>query len=164
MRKSAPQQLNRLFKQGSLQKLKNRSSELNQINQAASQLFEQFGLTHVRMANIRNGVMVIEAGSAPWANRLKQLRQNILSELRKQLPSLVSIEIVINPEVNQASSTSSLPSKIEKNQDAAHHSKHHLSKKAAAHIIELAAHAPAGLKEKLLKLAAQADDTDSSDH
>jgi len=157
MRKAGPQKLNKIFHQGSLQKLQARSQELNQVKQAATELFEQFGLSQVRMANIRNGIMVIEASSAPWANRLKQLRQNLLSELRQQLPSLVSIEVVINPALNTVSANNE-PSL--KKTDETISSKHHLSKQAALHITDLASHAPKGLKEKLLKLASLADDED----
>lgn len=155
MRNAGPQKLDKLLHQGtSLQKLQEKSLELHNLTLATNELFKQFGLSQVRMANIRNGIMIIEASSAPWANRLKQLRQNLLSELRQQLPSLISIDIVINPSLNTIKQQNTKDDAIlNKNSSK----KHRISRQAATHITTLAEQAPDDIKERLLKLAQLAE-------
>ncbi|KKA45318.1 MULTISPECIES: DUF721 domain-containing protein [Salinivibrio] len=75
-----------------------RAVELAKLNKLILALLPGETSKACRVANYRDGVLVVEAGSAAWAMRLNYERQHLLSVLRqKGLASLTTIEVKINP-------------------------------------------------------------------
>ncbi|SIO05778.1 DUF721 domain-containing protein [Salinivibrio sp. ES.052] len=75
-----------------------RAVELAKLNTLILSLLPGETSKACRVANYRDGVLVVEVGSAAWAMRLNYERQHLLSVLRKKgLASLTTIEVKINP-------------------------------------------------------------------
>lgn len=75
---------------------------LGKLNQQVKDILPHAEKT-CRVANFRDGILVLECSSSAWATRLNYERQHLLSSLRKtMLPSLMTIEIKINPALAQA--------------------------------------------------------------
>jgi len=140
-----PQPLEKLLNDSQFRQICRHSQVLQTLQRQFQICCDKHGLRQCRVANFRNGILVIEVGSAAWRQRLNLLRATVLSELRQSLPQLVSLEVVQNPAM--ANVPASRPSPEVKRT---------ISPQAAAHLEELAATAPPGLKEKLRKLAALA--------
>jgi len=140
-----PQPLEQLLNDGQFRRLCRHSQVLRTLQRHFGACCDKHRLQQCRVANFRNGILVIEVGSAAWRQRLNLLRVTLLSELRQQLPQLVTLEVVQNPAmVNAAGSRTSTERKRK------------ISPQAAAHLEALAATAPPGLQEKLRRLAALA--------
>lgn len=77
-----------------------RTIKEHKVLQLVSQeALDRLKLGQCRLAHLNQGTAIIEAPSAVWLNRLKQLRFQLLSELRNQLPSLITLEFTINPKL-----------------------------------------------------------------
>lgn len=162
MRDSRPQSLDSLFDNATqhkmLENLQQRAIALIKINRTVQALLPSSIQPWCRVANFRQGLLVLEAASASWMMRLKYERPNLLSALRAEiLPSLTSIDIRINP---------SLMTNGEKKVQEANNfakndvltrqtlpTKRVLSQKAAEQLKWLANRSPEKLKEKLKRLA-----------
>jgi hypothetical protein len=71
---------------------------LLKINRAVKSLLPVQLHLWCRVANVRQGVLVLEVANASWMMRLRYEQPMLLSTLRAQiLPSLSSIDIRINP-------------------------------------------------------------------
>ena len=101
---------------------------------------------HCRIANYRQGILIIEVSSASWLTRFKYEQSQLLSALRQQkLPGLCSIQGKINPDIENHHVTITKP----------------LSRQAASTMTQetaillrtLANQAPEKLKKQLIKLA-----------
>lgn len=104
MRDSRPHPINSLFGDAaktdrvSLSKIQQRAIMLLKLNRAVSVLLPELLRPWCRVANVRQGVMVLETANASWKIRLRYEQPQLLSALRAQiLPSLSSIDIRINP-------------------------------------------------------------------
>ncbi|WP_427983439.1 DUF721 domain-containing protein [Agarivorans sp.] len=143
-RQHQPLSIERIFHQKQFAQLEQPLLQRARLQQLSNDVLARYKLQQCRIVNMRQGVAIIEAPSSAWLTRLKQFRFELLSELRKALPGVVSLELKINPELKNI--------KPEAEQKST--GKRQLSPQAAKHITELAQHVPDELREKLEKLAA----------
>lgn len=102
MRDSRPQSIENFFDQAqdksTLQYVQQRATALNKLNRAVKSILPAQLHPWCRVANFRQGILVIEIANASWLMRLRYEQSSLLSALRAQiLPSLTSIDIRINP-------------------------------------------------------------------
>jgi len=102
MRDSRPQSIEIFFDQtqdkSMLQHVQQRAIVLNKLNRAVQSILPAQLHPWCRVANFRQGILVIETANASWLMRLRYEQSSLLSALRAQiLPSLTSIDIRINP-------------------------------------------------------------------
>lgn len=104
MRDSRPQPMDSLFGAAaetgrvSLSKLQQRATLLLKFTRAVNALLPTPLRPWCRVANIRQGVLVLETANASWKMQLRYEQPQLLFALRAQiLPSLSSIHIRINP-------------------------------------------------------------------
>lgn len=103
-----------------------------------------------RVANYREGTLIIEAVSATLATRLNYLKSDMLSHLRKAgFVECCQIKITSNPNAQQRLSEP-------RSKKATPTTYRVMSDETAEQLKALAEHAPGKLQEKLLKLAAHA--------
>lgn len=129
---------------GQLAKIQQKAEQLQKINHLLTNELLPGSEEYCRVANLRQGILVIEVASGVWSTRLSQLRSNLLSEFRSKLfPTLISIEIKVNP------SLFIQPEPPKKNSRK-------ISAQTAQHLQALAEQAPPALAQKLQRLAAKA--------
>ncbi|OIV46281.1 hypothetical protein BK025_12765 [Sodalis sp. TME1] len=161
MRDSRPHPIDSLFGDAaetgrvSLSKIQQRAIMLLKLNRAISALLPAPLRPWCRVANVRQGVMVLETANASWKMRLRYEQPQLLSALRAQiLPSLSSIDIRINPGLARKQELNA------QNNDSGR--QHHrplgekprqLSVQSAASIRHVAAHSEGKLKNALERLA-----------
>ncbi|MGL9773109.1 MAG: DUF721 domain-containing protein [Sodalis sp. (in: enterobacteria)] len=104
MRDSRPHPINSLLGDAadtgrvSLSKIQQRAILLLKLNRAVNALLPTLLRPWCRVANVRQGVLVLETANASWLMRLRYEQPQLLSALGTQiLPSLSSIDIRINP-------------------------------------------------------------------
>ncbi|WP_380182006.1 DUF721 domain-containing protein [Kalamiella sp. sgz302252] len=102
MRDSRPQSIESFFEaaegQSMLQSIQQRAIALNKLNRAVQGVIPAQLHPWCRVANFRQGILVLETANASWMMRLRYEQSSLLSALRAQiLPSLTSIDIRINP-------------------------------------------------------------------
>lgn len=148
---------NRVF----LAQIQQRAVILLKLNRAISTLLPEPLRPWCRVANFRQGIIVLETANASWKMRLYYEQTQLLSELRAQiLPSLSSIDIRINPDLarnedlnaqnndNRQQSRWSVGKKLRS-----------LSKQSAESISHVAACSEGKLKNVLEQLAVLAGDS-----
>ena len=136
---------------GSFAKIAEKSKLLSTFSTLIKQTCPDLPEESFVLANMKADIIVIEAKSPVWGQRLQFERNTILRAVQEASGGLINkIEIKINPKglVNK-------PIIIEK-------PKKRLSESAAEHITALAESAPASLKEKLLRLASHVNKTKQS--
>ncbi|WP_371188145.1 DUF721 domain-containing protein [Thalassotalea maritima] len=105
-----------------------------------------------QIANCRDDLVVIEAKSAVWGQRLQFERNNIAKQLQLQTHGIFQrIDIKVNPHGVKREAE---PVKVEK-------PKKSMSQQSADELLKVAESAPPGLKEKLLKLASHVKKKDN---
>ncbi|AZZ99604.1 DUF721 domain-containing protein [Pseudoalteromonas sp. R3] len=103
-----------------------------------------------RVANYQEGTLYVEAASATLATRLNYLKMEILSSFRAAgYHDCCQVKIGTNPEAQQRLTK---PQNQIKTPNSSY-SGRQMSEQTAGDLMALAEHAPAGLKEKLLRLA-----------
>lgn len=128
--------------------------QLRQLNQALQALLPLPLPRWCRVANYRQGILVIETASASWLLRLRYEQMRLLSALRQQLlPALAAIEFRINP--NFETSGHPAPSQHLLRPMACKP----ISTHSAQQLYLLAQRASPNLRAILLKLAAMAQTT-----
>ncbi|MDP2561469.1 DUF721 domain-containing protein [Psychrobium sp. 1_MG-2023] len=128
-------------KSGKLAKIQQKASQLQVINLFLTTHLLPDSENYCRVANLRQGVLVIEVASGVWSTRLLQLKEHFLLQIRQQLiPNLANIEIKVNPQLF-VTKPAPKPNSRE------------ISAQTAEHLNTLAEHAPAELAEKLQRLA-----------
>ncbi|SLM64603.1 MULTISPECIES: DUF721 domain-containing protein [Dickeya] len=168
MRDNRPQSLDSFFDgasptaSGPLQDIQQRAVALLKLNRAVQSLLPAALHPFCRVANYRQGMLILETTSANWLMRLRYEQPTILSALRAQiLPSLVAIDIRINP---------ALAAKVHENES------HHMTKAIAAAtptarilsaqsaeiLKSLAEQSPEGLQKILKRLASLAGENTSN--
>ncbi|NUF27630.1 MULTISPECIES: DUF721 domain-containing protein [Gilliamella] len=137
-----------LSQESCLSEIKDRTFALSKLSNIVNELLPSLLKQQCRVANYRQGVLVLEVSSASWLTRLKYEQSNLISEIRKNiLPSLSSIQYQINPNIStklsqchcQVSKLSLLSSVM--------------TPKSAMFLYALAENAPDKLKKQLIKLA-----------
>ena len=143
--KKPPQDLsNLLHMSGKLPELAEKAELLNNLNRYVKQILNGPVAEQLKVANLRQGVLVIETTSAAWAARINFQKNHLLTRLQSEtLPMLTAIEVKVNPSLAAAPTTN-------------HTVQKHISDKAAQHIEALAAHVEGSLGVKLKRLAALA--------
>ncbi|WP_232313480.1 DUF721 domain-containing protein [Enterovibrio coralii] len=100
MRDHRPQAALDLLEKGLAGQVRQRAYALSQLNEQVKALLPPQSAKHCRVANFRDGILILECGSSSWANRLNFDRHVLMSSLRQgTLPSLMTIEIKVNPEL-----------------------------------------------------------------
>ncbi|WGL77523.1 DUF721 domain-containing protein [Serratia marcescens] len=160
MRDSRPQLLDVLFddasagSKGPLHNVQQRAVALLKLNRAVKGLLPAPLHPWCRVANFRQGILVLETANASWMMRLHYEQPALLSALRAQiLPSLSSIDIRINPALmakgsNQVQNAEKAPEKPVPMR--------HLSLESAEELRGLASRSPEKLRKILERLAALA--------
>ncbi|AZG34120.1 MAG: DciA family protein [Shewanella psychromarinicola] len=143
--KKPPQDLSNLVHlSGRLPELAEKAELLNNLNRYVKQTLNGPVAEQLKVANLRQGVLVIETTSAAWAARINFQKQKLLKQLQTDtLPMLTGIEVKVNPGLALAKPQS------QPNQNM-------ISTTAAKHIEALAEHIDGSLGEKLKRLAALA--------
>lgn len=99
------------------------------------------------IANCREDLVIIEAKSPVWGQRLQFERNNIAQQLAIQTQGIFSkIEIKVNPYNNRRPIVKPVAKPLK-----------HMSQSTAEHISDVAENAPPGLKAVLLRLAKHAN-------
>ena len=149
MRGNEPKVLTSLLSQGALlSKIKDRTIALSQLTKIIDELLPPPLIQQYRVANYRQGVLILEVSSASWLTRLKYEQGNLLSGIRQKiLPSLSSIQYKINPTIATSYSQSVILS--DKNVKISNV----ISKQTAIYLNAVAEQAPDKLKKQLIKLA-----------
>ncbi|ATF94141.1 Zn-ribbon-containing, possibly RNA-binding protein and truncated derivatives [Cedecea neteri] len=160
MRDSRPQSLENLFddagQESMLQNVQQRAVALLRLNRAVKGILPAPLHPWCRVANFRQGILVLETANASWLMRLRYEQATLLSALRAQiLPSLTSIDIRINPslavkgqEIVQENTTQTGTEKYEVNRQ--------LSKQSAEALREVAKRSPEKLRATIERLASLA--------
>ena len=143
--KKPPQDLSRLLHQsGTLPAFAEKAELLNQLNNYVKQSLNGPVVEQLKVANLRQGVLVIETTSAAWAARINFQKTKLLQQLKEEtLPMLTAIEVKVNPRL------AITPSKATTNYAK-------ISPVAAEHLQTLADHVEGSLGEKLKRLASLA--------
>ena len=165
MRDSRPQSLENLFddagQESMLQNVQQRAVALLRLNRAVKGILPAPLHPWCRVANFRQGILVLETANASWLMRLRYEQATLLSALRAQiLPSLTSIDIRINPllavkgqEIVQQNTTQTGVEKYEVNRQ--------LSEQSAEALREVAKRSPEKLRATIERLASLAGEVTS---
>ena len=140
---------------GTLAQIQSKTNSLNLLSDIVRQICPDLPEDAFNIANFVQKTLVIEVKSPVWGQRLQFERNTICNELIKQTQGQFSqIEIKVNPQGHrqkpnqktyQTSNASNKKSSVQS-----------ISPSTASHLLEIAENAPKGLKEKLIKLAANA--------
>lgn len=166
MRDSRPQLLDILFddasatEKGPLHNVQQRATALLKLNRAVKGLLPAQLHPWCRVANFRQGILVLETANASWMMRLRYEQPALLSALRAQiLPSLSSIDIRINPSL-MAKADALVQNAAKTAPDAVDTTKmRHLSQQSADELRGLASRSPERLRKALERLAALAGES-----
>lgn len=160
MRDSRPQLLDVLFDdaltadKAPLHNVQQHALALFKLNRAVKSLLPAQLHLWCRVANVRQGILVLEAANASWMMRLRYEQPILLSTLRAQiLPSLSSIDIRINPGL-MANGEHRV-----KNTRQAASLRRHLSQESARAVMGLVNRSPEKLRKILEQLAALAGES-----
>ena len=160
-----PQLLDVLFDDASaggkspLQSVQQRATALLKLNRAVKGLLPVQLHPWCRVANYRQGILVLETANASWMMRLRYEQSNLLSALRAQiLPSLSAIDIRINPSLMaKAEAAAQKPQNAETSEVY-----RQLSPQSADALRGVADRSPEKLKKALERLAALAGESTSA--
>jgi hypothetical protein len=104
MRDHRPTLANDLIAHSQFSEISKHAQQINQLNDLVKQTLSVGMRDFVRVANIRDGYLMLEVASASLKMKLGYERLNILNQLRSQgFSRLVSIEIKINPDIYRTS-------------------------------------------------------------
>ncbi|CAI1050077.1 DUF721 domain-containing protein [Serratia grimesii] len=166
MRDSRPQLLDSLFDdasaedKGPLHNVQQRAVALLKLNRAVKGLLPVQLHPWCRVANFRQGILVLETANASWMMRLRYEQPALLSALRTQiLPSLSSIDIRINPALmakgsNLVQNTAKTAGNTQPSAPM-----RHLSQESAEELRGLASRSPEKLRKILERLASLAGES-----
>ncbi|ATA26713.1 hypothetical protein BIY26_17400 [Brenneria goodwinii] len=168
MRDSRPQSLESLFDSasgadtGPLRDVQQRAIALLKLNRAVRGILPAQLHPWCRVANYRQGLLVLETANANWLMRLRYEQPALLSALRAQiLPSLASIDIRINPALAAKGHEIVKNSDITAPEQADQKPLRQLSEQSAETLRGLASHSPEKLRKILERLASLAGESTS---
>ena len=149
MRYNQPQILPSILSQQSwLSEIKERTFALAKLADVINELLPSPLQQQYRVANYRQGILILEVSSANWLTRIKYEQSNLISGIRQKiLPSLSSIQYKINPTI--ATNNSQLVNFSNKNAKI----NNVITTQTAIYLNALAEQAPEKLKKQLIKLA-----------
>ncbi|WP_428945194.1 DUF721 domain-containing protein [Pantoea sp. FN060301] len=166
MRDSRPQSIENLFEategQGMLQSIQQRAVALNKLNRAVQGVLPAQLHPWCRVANFRQGILVLETANASWLMRLRYEQSSLLSALRAQiLPSLTAIDIRINPSL-AAKGPESVQENSNRSEQEEKTGGRQLSEQSAEILRSVASRSPEKLKRIIERLASLAGESTSS--
>jgi len=166
MRDSRPQSIENFFDQAqeksTLQHVQQRAIVLNKLNRAVQGILPAPLRPWCRVANFRQGILVIETANASWLMRLRYEQPAMLSALRAQiLPSLTSIDIRINPSLAAKGHETVQESSVQA-KEAEKAPLRQLSEQSAESLRSVASQSPEKLKKILERLASLAGESTRS--
>jgi len=166
MRDSRPQSIENFFDQAqeksTLQHVQQRAIVLNKLNRAVQGILPAPLRPWCRVANFRQGILVIETANASWLMRLRYEQPAMLSALRAQiLPSLTSIDIRINPSLAAKGQETVQESSVQA-KEAEKAPLRQLSEQSAESLRSVASQSPEKLKKILERLASLAGESTRS--
>lgn len=143
--KKPPQDLSQLLHlSGKLPNIAEKAELLLYLDQHVKQIVAGPIAEQLKVANFRQGVLVVETTSAAWAARINFQKSKLLAQLQAEtLPILTAIEVKVNPRLAMYDAK---PKQAHKE----------LSPVAAEHIAALAETVSGTLGEKLKRLASLA--------
>ncbi|ACA88777.1 DUF721 domain-containing protein [Shewanella woodyi] len=143
--KKPPQDLSQLLHQrGQLPNIAEKAELLMHLDYYVKQVLTGPVSEQLKVANFRQGVLVIETTTAAWAARINFQKTKVLQQLQAEtLPMLSAIEVKVNPSLLMYAT------KAKENHNQ-------ITQAAATHIEALAEHAEGSLAIKLKRLAALA--------
>ena len=154
-RPKAPKELATLFNSttGTLAQIQEKTNSLSLLSDIVRQICPDLPEDAFNITNFVHATLIIEVKSPVWGQRLQFERNTICKELVKQTQGQFSqIEIKVNPQGHrQAPNQNTYQHNTQSNTQT---SIQNISPDTASHLLEIAEHAPQGLKEKLQKLAA----------
>lgn len=157
-RPKAPKELSTLFNSttGTLAQIQEKTNSLSLLSDIVRQICPDLPEDAFNIANFVHATLIIEVKSPVWGQRLQFERNTICKELVNQTQGQFSqIEIKVNPQGHrQAPSQNTYKNNKQLNTKNSIQS---ISTDTASHLLEIAENAPKGLKEKLQKLAANAN-------
>ncbi|AOV97824.1 hypothetical protein A9798_13300 [Edwardsiella hoshinae] len=166
MRDSRPQSLDTLLDDnaaadGILKNVQQRAVALLRLDRAVQALLPTPLQPFCRVANFRQGVLVLEVANASWLMRLRYEQSRLLSALRAEiLPSLSSIDTRINPDLmrqcGKNAQSDATPCQAKEPETVMMRT---LSTESAQQLRWLASQSPEGLRKKLERLAALAGES-----
>ncbi|UCQ45093.1 DUF721 domain-containing protein [Edwardsiella piscicida] len=166
MRDSRPQSLDTLLDDnaavdGILKNVQQRAVALLRLDRAVQALLPAPLKPFCRVANFRQGILVLEVANASWLMRLRYEQSSLLSALRGEiLPSLSSIDTRINPALmSQCGKNAQSFAQARQEEAQAETVMRTLSVESAQHLRWLASQSPEGLRKKLERLAALAGES-----
>ncbi|BBN80360.1 hypothetical protein PA25_03450 [Pseudoalteromonas sp. A25] len=155
-----PKQLNELMGKWSdkLLNYTDKSKKMAELQQCLEKAIGPILSKKSRVANYRDGTLIIEAASATLATRLNYLKMEILSQFRQAgMIECSQVKITTNPEAQQRLSPRDSYTNTKQNSQGKGRV---MSEHTAEQLRELASGAPPSLQAKLLKLAAHAQKAD----
>jgi len=153
-RPKAPIKLSILFdsKAGTLAQIKEKTNSLTLLSDIVRQICPDLPEDAFNIVNFLKSTLIIEVKSPVWGQRLQFERNNICQQLNKQTQGQFSqINIKVNPQGHRTTPNHKTYQGLTKKGSV-----QAISISTAEHLQEIAENAPTGLKEKLLKLAANA--------
>ncbi|MFC0142290.1 DUF721 domain-containing protein [Erwinia mallotivora] len=164
MRDSHPQSIKNLFEatedKGMLESIQQRAVVLNKLNRAVQGILPAQLHPWCRVANFRQGILVLETANANWMMRLRYEQSSLLSALRAQiLPSLTAIDIRINPSLAAKGHENVYQNDKQSDEPVAGRK---LSEQSAEMLRDIASRSPEKLKRIIERLASLAGESTSS--
>jgi len=120
----SPDSLHKIItsKSGKLAKIQQKAGQLQVINQFLTSELIPGSDEYCRVANLRQGILIIEVASGVWKTRLLQLSNSILEHMREHVSSsLHSIELHVNPALFNEKSEAVKPNPRRISEDTAQH-------------------------------------------
>jgi len=74
---------------------------ITRLNSLLQRYLKQHNIPGYRIGNLQNGSLLIEIPDATWMMRLQFMRPELLTLLRQQVPSLLRINIRVNPALSK---------------------------------------------------------------
>ncbi|WP_392564762.1 DciA family protein [Orbus wheelerorum] len=155
MRNSGPLPLDNLFNNNTFLTIQERSKALYTLNNLVHKLLPDNLCQECRVANYRQGILIINVSSASWLTRLRYEQEKLRSLLRQNgLRGLTSIQFKVSLELNPTNNCI-LHSK---DYDLA---KREITLQSADLLLALAQNCSPKLKSNLIKLAKHATKIDN---
>ena len=93
-----PNPISLLLKKNGLQ---HNTSLITKLNSLLQSYLKQHNIQGCRIGSLQNGSLLIEIPDATWLIRLNFMRNELLSQFRIHVPSLLKIKIKVNPRLKE---------------------------------------------------------------
>jgi len=157
-RPKAPKNMSTLFNSpsGTLAQIKEKTNSLNLLSSIVRQICPDLPEDAFNIANFVQSTLIIEVKSPVWGQRLQFERNNICRQLYEQTQGqFTKIDIKVNPQGHRQTPNQKTYEPVQSaNKNV---SVQNISSTTASQLLEVAEKAPKSLKEKLQKLAANAN-------